>query len=272
MFLLCVYPLYFVVIASFSSPVEVSNGRVIILPKTVTLEGYMEVFSYIPLWRGYVNTIAYTIIGTSVNVILTICAGYALSRADLPGRQILTFIFTFTMIFQGGLVPRYLLVRDLGLLNTTWSMVLPSAVNVFYLIMCRTFFATTIPGELLDSARMDGSSNIGFFFRIVLPISPALIAIMVLYYAVFHWNSFFDAFLFLTDRKRHPIQLVLRDLIIQNESALIDTDPVAADERQRLAELIKFGAIIFSSLPILLFYPFLQKYFVRGVMIGALKG
>ncbi len=270
--LVCLYPLWFVVVASFSAPRQVAGGAVILLPKEITFEGYHEVFRYSPLWRGYWNTIVYTVLGTLVNVVCTLGGGYALSREDLPARGLFTFAFAFTLVFNSGLIPRYLLVRNLGMLNSLWAMILPNAVNVYYLFMCRTFFASTIPKELLDAARIDGCSTLEFFFRIVLPLSLALVAIMVLYYGVFHWNSFFDAFLFLSEKAKHPIQVVLRDLIIQNESASVDMDPMAADARQRLADLIKFGAIIFSSAPILMLYPFLQRYFVRGVMIGAIKG
>ncbi len=266
------YPLYFVVIASISGPTAVNTGRVILLPRELTLQGYREVLRHDPIWRGYANSIYYTVVGTVINVSLTIAAGYALSRKDLPLRRLFTFVFVFTLFFQGGLIPRYLLVRNLGLMNTVWALALPSAVNVFYLIICRTFFATTIPDELLDSARIDGCGTFRFFFQIVLPVSPAIIAIMTIYYAVFHWNTFFDGFLFMTNRERYPLQVVLRDLIIQNQSITLDMDPMAADERQRTADLIKFGAIIFASVPVLMLYPFLQKYFVKGVMIGSVKG
>ncbi len=266
------YPLYFVVIASFSAPEQVNAGKVVLLPHEITFEGYKEVLKYGPLWRGYINTILYTVVGTSINVALSLTAGYALSRDDLPAKKFLTVLFSFALFFNGGLIPRYLLVKNLGLLNNIGAMVLPNALNVVYLIMCRTYFKTTIPGELLDAARIDGSSTFRFFFQIVLPLSPALISIMFLYYGVFHWNSFFDAFLFLSDRTKQPIQVVLRDLIIQNQSASVDMDPMAADARQKLADLIKFGAIIFSSAPILMLYPFLQRFFVKGVMIGAVKG
>lgn len=269
---ICLYPLWFVVIASFSAPRQVNSGAVVLLPKEITFEGYVEVFKYSPLWRGYYNTIVYTVVGTIVNVVLTVTAGYALSRDDMPARGFFTFAFAFTLVFNSGLIPRYLLIRNLGMLNTMWAMVIPNAVNAYYLIMCRTYFASTIPGEILDAARIDGCSTFKFFFSIVLPVSQALIAIMILYYGVFHWNSFFDAFLLLSEKAKQPIQVVLRDLIIQNESASVDMDPMAADARQRLADLIKYGAIIFSSAPVLALYPFLQKYFVKGAMIGAVKG
>jgi len=266
------YPMYFVVIASFSAPVEVNAGKVVLFPKAITFDGYREVFKYAPLWKGYINTLMYAVIGTTINVGLSLTAGYALSRDDLPAKKVLTVVFTFALFFQGGLIPRFLLVKNLGLLNNIGAMVLPNAVNIVYLIMCRTYFKTTIPSELLDAARIDGSDTFTFFFRIALPLSSALISIMILYYAVFHWNSFFDAFLFLSDREKQPIQVVLRDLIIQNQSASMEMDPIAADERQRLADLIKYGAIIFSSAPVLILYPFLQRFFVKGVMIGAVKG
>lgn len=271
-FVLCIYPLYFVVIASFSDPVMVNTGKVILFPRGLTLDGYREVFAYSPLWTGYLNTLIYTVVGTLISASLTISAGYALSRKDLPGRNFFTLFFSFTMIFSGGLIPRFLLVKDLGLINSMWAMVLPNAVIVFYLIMARSFFQSTIPQDLIDAAKIDGCGNLRFFVTNVIPLSSAIIAIVCLYYAVFQWNSFFDAFLFLIDRDKHPIQLVLRDLIIQNESASMETDPMAADAKQRLANLIKYGAIVFSTLPILMFYPFLQRFFVKGVMIGSIKG
>jgi len=266
------YPLWFVVIASFSAPRQVNAGNVILIPREITFDGYSEVFSYGPLWRGYLNTILYAVVGTAINVAVTLTAGYALSRPETPARGFFTFAFVFTMIFNSGLIPRYLLVRNLGLLNTMWAMVLPNALNVYYLIMSRTYFQSTIPGEVVDASKIDGCSTFRFYFSIVMPLSQALVAIMVLYYGVFHWNSFFDAFLFLSDKEKQPIQVVLRNLIIQNESASVDMDPMAADARQQLADLIKYGAILFTSAPILMLYPFLQKYFVKGVMIGAVKG
>ena len=271
-FILCVYPLWFVLIASFSDPAMVNTGGVTVVPRGFTFDGFREVLAYNPLWKGYLNTVIYTVLGTAVNVGCTLPAGYALSRKDLKGRGFFTLFFAFTMIFNGGLIPRFLLVRNLGLMNTMGAMVLPNAVIVFYMIMARSYFQTSMPKDLLDAARIDGCGNLRFFFTMALPLSAALIAIITLYYAVFHWNSFFDAFLFLTDRDKHPIQVVLRDLIIQNESASMETDPMAADARIRLANLIKYGAIIFSTLPILMFYPFLQRYFVKGVMVGSIKG
>jgi putative aldouronate transport system permease protein len=269
------YPIYFVIIASFSNPAAIAVGDVTFLPVRPTLDGYRALLDYAPLWRGYANTILYTVTGTLLNVTLTLTGGYVLSRKDLVGRDFFMLLFAFTMVFSGGLVPTYLVVRGLGLINTLWAMILPQAVLYFYLVIARTFFQSTIPDELLDSARMDGCGNGRFFVQIVLPISPALIAIMVLYYAVFHWNAFFNAFLYISERDRYPLQLVLRSLIIQNRA--VSTDLTTADvqsvaERGRLAELIKYGAIVVSSVPILVLYPFLQKYFVKGVMIGAIKG
>lgn len=272
--LLVLYPLYFVVIASFSDPNLVNSGGVLLYPRGITLEGFKEVFRFGPLWRGYLNTIIYTVSGTALNVALTVSCAYALSRRDFYGRRVITGIFAFTMLFHGGLIPTYLLVRSLGLVDTMWAMILPGAVNFFYLSMCRTFFETTIPDELLEAARIEGSGNLRFFFSIVLPLSPALIAIMVLYYAVGHWNAFFNAFIYLMDRDKYPLQLVLRDIIIMNQAAAADmtTDAESLLEKQKLADLIKYGAIIFSTAPILMFYPFVQRYFVKGVMIGAVKG
>jgi putative aldouronate transport system permease protein len=268
------YPLYFVLIASFSDPNMVASGHVTFAPQGFTLAGYRAVLEYGPLWTGYANSLLYTITGTAVSATLTLTGGYVLSRKDLVGRNIIMLLLAFTMVFSGGLIPTYLIVKNLGMINTLWAMIIPSAVSYYYLVMCRTFFQTTIPDELLDSARMDGCGNARFFVRVVLPISPAIIAIMVLYYAVGNWNAFFNAFIYLNDQSKYPIQLVLRMLIIQNQSQANDmtNDVQSIQDRARLAELVKYGAIIFASAPVLVLYPFMQRYFVKGVMIGAIKG
>ena len=267
------YPLYFVVIGSFSDPDAIYEGRAWLLPADTTLEGYRRIFRDGSVWSGYANTILYAVVGTTVNVCLTIPAAYSLSRKDLRGRKGIAFFITFTMLFSGGLIPTFLLVKQLGLYNGIGAMVLPGAVSVWNLIIARTFFQTSLPDELLDSAMMDGCSNAQFFFRIALPLSGALTAIMVLFYSVWHWNSFFDALIYLQDEKRYPLQLVLRNILIANQvsdSMLSDMTSVA--EQQRVADLIKYGVIIVASVPMLMLYPFLQKYFVKGVMIGAVKG
>jgi len=267
------YPLYFVVIASFSSPEMVNAGRVWLYPREITVDGYRRIVADERIWIGYRNTILYTIAGTAVNLVMTLPAAYALSRRDLLGRVLITSIFAVTMFFSGGLIPRYLLVRDLGMLNSVWAMVLPNAVIFWNLIVSRSFFQTTIPMELYEAAVMDGSTNTRFFVSVVLPLSQAIIAVMALFYGVGHWNGFFDALIFLRSRELVPLQIVLRDILItvQLQSSMMD-DAETASLMQRISEQIKYGVIIVATVPILMAYPFLQRYFVKGVMIGAIKG
>ena len=266
------YPLYFVVISSFSAPANVMTGRVWLWPNGFTLESYRRVFRNQSIIIGYRNSILYTSLGTTINVSLTMLAGYALSRKDLRGRGLFMFVLTFTMFFSGGLIPTYLLVRNLGMLNTVWAMVIPNAVAVWNVIIARTFFASSIPDSMLDAAVMDGCSNFRFFTRIVIPISPAIVAVMVLFYAVGHWNSYFQALIYLTDDRRHPLQLVLRNILIMNTA---DQSMLAAEQAAELfqmVEIIKYAVIVVASVPLLVLYPFVQKYFVKGVMIGSFKG
>jgi len=268
-----IYPLYFILIASISDPNAIYNGEVWLLPKAVTFKGYYRIFHSDSIWVGYLNSLKYTFTGTLLNLLLTLPAAYALSRKHLSGRNIFMMIITFTMFFSGGLIPTYILIMKLGLRNTLGAMIFPEAVIVWYLIIARTFFQTTIPDELNDAASIDGATDLKFFIRIVLPLSPALIAIMVLYYGVYHWNAFFNALLYLEKEKLFPLQLVLRNILIQNEvSSEMVGDLSSVAEQQKLSDLIKYGAIAVASLPLLIAYPFLQKYFVKGVMIGSIKG
>ncbi len=272
--LIVLYPLYFILIASISDPNFVNLGRVVLWPRGITLDGYRRIFTDSQLWASYRNTILYTSTGTAINLALTTTAGYALSRKDLVGRNLVMGLLVFTMLFSGGLIPRYLLVRNLGLLNSIWAIILPHAVIVWNLIITRTFFQSTIPKELFEAALMDGCSNANFFAKVVLPLSPAILAVLVLFYGVFHWNAFFDALIFISNRDLHPLQLILRDILIsasQLQGMEMGFD-ASADEQMMIAETIKYGVIIVASVPILVLYPFLQKYFVKGVMIGAIKG
>ena len=271
-FLLVAYPLYFVIIASVSDPIAVYEGRVILYPIRPTLEGYARIFSYESLFVGYRNTLIYTLIGTSVNVILTITAGYALSRKELVGRNVMMMGVMFTMIFSGGMIPNYLLVRSLGLYNTMWALILPGAVSTWNLIVARTFFQQTIPDELREAADLDGCGDTSFFLRVVLPLSSSIIAVMILFYAVSHWNSYYNALIYLSSTSKYPLQLVLRNILIVNTLDDMVNDVSTQAAQQRMGDLIKYGMIIVSSLPLLILYPFLQKYFVQGVMIGAIKG
>ena len=271
-FLLVAYPLYFVIIASVSDPIAVYEGRVILYPIKPTLEGYARIFSYESLFIGYKNTIIYTLAGTAINVVLTVTAGYALSRKELVGRNVMMMGVMFTMIFSGGMIPTYLLVRQLGLYNTMWALILPGAVSTWNLIVCRTFFQQTIPDELREAADLDGCGDVAFFLRVVLPLSSSIIAVMVLFYAVSHWNSYYNALIYLSSTSKYPLQLVLRNILIVNTMDDMVNDVATQAAQQRMGDLIKYGMIIVSSLPLLILYPFLQKYFVQGVMIGSLKG
>ncbi len=274
--LLVLYPLYWIVIASISNPNLVNAGQVILLPKEITLTGYKKIFSFPAIISGYTNTFMYTIIGTVINVIITLCAGYALSRRDLPFRGFIMIIFIIPMYFGGGLIPTYLVVDSLGLVDTFWAMVIPNAMSVFNVILARTFFMSTLPDELLESALLDGCSNIKFLIRIAIPLSTALIAILVVYYGVGHWNSYFQALIYLRSPNRLPLQVVLREILIQqsdnNNMFSMLVLQQSELERHQLAQLIRYGIIVVSSAPLLILYPFLQKYFEKGVMIGSLKG
>lgn len=271
-FLLVAYPLYFVVIASISDPIAVYEGRVVLYPIKPTLEGYRRILSYSSLFVGYKNTIIYTLVGTSINVVLTITAGYALSRKELVGRNVMMMGVMITMIISGGMIPNYLLVRSLRLYNTMWALILPGAVSTWNLIVTRTFFQQTIPDELREAADLDGCNDTSFFLRVVLPLSSSIVAVMVLFYAVNHWNSYFNALIYLSSTSKYPLQLVLRNILIVNTLDDMVNDVATQAAQQRMGDLIKYGMIIISSLPLLVLYPFLQKYFVHGVMIGAIKG
>ncbi len=271
--LLVLYPLYFISIASISNPDLVNTGKVLLLPKDISFIGYERILNNTRLWLSYRNTILYTVLGTSINLSLTLPAAYALSRKNLDGRNILMALLVFTMLFGGGLIPTYLLVRSLNMVNTIWAMVIPNAVGVWNVIIARTFFQTTIPDELLDAAVVDGCSNTRFFIQIVLPLSKAIIGVLALFYGVGHWNSFFNALIYLRDFKLFPLQIVLRDILVSAQlqsDMMVDAETLA--EQLRTADTIKYGVIIVSTLPILMFYPFIQRYFVKGVMIGSIKG
>ena len=271
--LMCVYPLYFVLIVSFSDPNYVLTGQVILFPKGITLSGYEKILGEEDIWIGYKNTIIYTVLGTTINVILTTTAGYALSRKDLPGRRWILIFIVFTMFFNGGMIPTYMVVKDLHLIDTVWAMVLPTAVQVWNLMIARSFFETTIPSELLDAAMIDGCRTLRFFTQIVLPVSKAIIAVLVLFYAISHWNTFFNALIYLESEERFPLQIILRNILIQNQPNQSMMDDVATlVERQKAAELIKYGVIVVASVPVLVLYPFVQKYFVTGIMVGSIKG
>ncbi|MBR5962471.1 MAG: carbohydrate ABC transporter permease [Clostridia bacterium] len=270
--LVVAYPLYFIVIASISDPVDVNAGKVVFYPVKATLDGYRRILEYDSFFLGYRNTLIYTTVGTLVNMVLTLPAAYALSRKDLVGRNFFMMLISFTMIFSGGLIPTFLLVRDLNLLDTLWAVILPVAVSSWNLIVARTFFQQTIPDDLLEAAQLDGASNLQFFVRIVLPLSKAIIAVLVLFYAVSHWNNYSLALYYMRNNDKYPLQLVLRSILFENSMNDMVDDAANLAAQMRLGDLIKYGVIIASSLPLLILYPFLQRYFIQGVMIGAVKG
>ncbi|MFR1834002.1 MAG: carbohydrate ABC transporter permease [Lachnospiraceae bacterium] len=269
---LCVlYPLYFIVIASFSDPVAINNGQVSFWPVGFNTTGYQKIFENVKIWRSYSNTIFYTVVGTGINIFLTMMLAYPLSRKKFFARKPITLLVMFTMYFQGGLIPTYLWMNDLNLYNTPWVMVLLPAINVFNLIIAINFIKNNIPEELYEAASIDGCSHIKFFTRIVLPLSKTIIVVLVLYYGVAHWNEFMNGMIYLRDEGLYPLQLTLRNILLQNQaSGLGDVDSII--EQQKAAELIKYGAIIISTLPVLVIYPFLQKHFEKGVMVGSVKG
>jgi len=271
-FLTILYPLYFVVIASISNPDLVNTGKVVLYPRDVMFEGYARALKESKIWLGYRNTIVYTGLGTFINVFLTITAGYALSRRELFGRNIIMRLIVFTMLFSGGLIPVYLIVKGLGMTNTLWAMVIPNAVSAWNLIIARTYLQTNIPQELLEASLVDGCSYTRFFWAVAVPLSGAIIAVLALFYAVGHWNSFFQGLIYLRDYDKYPLQLILRDILLAQQVGESAEDAQTAAEMQRIADLMRYALIIIASLPVLALYPFLQRYFVKGVMIGALKG
>ena len=276
-FLIVAYPLYFVIISSFSDPVAVAGGKVTLYPVGITLDGYAKVFKTSEVMRGFANSLLYTFTGVAVNLLCTLPTSYALSRKDFPLRNPITFFYMVTMFVGGGMIPSYLVIKNTGLLNTMWALVIPGAVGVYNMIVARTFFITNIPLELMEAAKLDGCGNTRFFLSIVLPLSGAIIAILFLYYGVGHWNSYFSALLYIDDREKWPLQLELRNILLQNSVNMTKTtmtaEELAEKERQEaLKEMMKYSLIIISSIPVLIIYPFVQKYFVKGVMIGSVKG
>ncbi|WP_129723927.1 carbohydrate ABC transporter permease [Xylanivirga thermophila] len=267
------YPLYFIVIASISDPVAINNGKVWLRPVGVTFEGYRRIFKDEMIWTGYKNTILYTLVGTAINVMLTMMIAYPLSRKNFSGRRFLTIFLVITMYFNGGLIPTYIVVKNLGLVNNWWVMVLLGAVSTYNVIICRTFLQANIPEELYEAAAIDGCSHFNFFIKHVLPLSKAIIAVLALYYGIAHWNEFMKGLIYLRDEKLYPLQLILRAILIENQARDQMMDDVQYTmEKQQVGELIKYGIIIVASLPVLIIYPFLQKYFVKGVMVGSIKG
>lgn len=272
MMLLALYPLYFSLIASFSSPRAIYQGRVILFPADITLDGYLKIFSDHSIWTGYVNAIIYTAVGTFLNVLFTIPLAYAMSRREFPLGGVYMKIFVFTMYFYGGMIPLYFVVKQLGMLDTMWAVVLPTLISTYNLIIARSYFMNSIPEELKEAAFLDGCGYIGFFFKVALPLSKSIIAVMVLFYAAKQWNSYFESMIYLNTESKFPLQLVLRTILIDSQNAMAASDASTVAEKQQLVDLLKYGCVVVSSIPMLIFYPFVQKHFVKGVMVGAVKG
>ena len=274
---LTAYPLYFTTIASISDPYKVINGQIFFVPRNVTLEAYQNILKESQIWVGYRNTIFYTALGTLLHLCLTIPCAYVMSKRDLPGRGLLNAYFLFTMYFGGGLIPSYLLVKSLRLIDTPWVLIVLGAVSVYNMIVARTYFAASIPGDLYESARIDGAGELRTFFVIALPLATPILAVVGLYSAVGHWNGFFNAMIYTSKPRLQPLQLVLRNVLILNKSFEV-ADASSAEElayiarRAYLVQTMKYALVFVASAPVLCAYPFVQKYFIKGVMIGSVKG
>ena len=267
------YPLIYVLSSSFSSPNAVLSGQVLLWPVEFSLEGYTTVFRNNDILTGYYNSSRYMIIGTLFNVCMTMIAAYPLSRRDMPMRGFFMLVFTFTMFFSGGLIPNYMLMMNLSLIDTLWVMILPGLISVYNMIIARTFIQSNIPSDLLEATQIDGCGDARYFFVMVLPLSKAVIAVIALFYAVSHWNAYFDAFIYLNSRKLYSLQLFLREILVVNTiDPSLDMDPDTMTKKQGLADLLKYSLIVIASAPMMLIYPLAQRYFIKGVMIGSLKG
>ncbi|WP_059054120.1 carbohydrate ABC transporter permease [Paenibacillus senegalimassiliensis] len=273
--LVILYPLLFVVFASLSDPRHIFDQVLLLWPRGFTLEGYKRVFANGDIWMGFKNAVIYTALGTAVNVIMTTLAAYPLSRRDFRGRNVITMLFTFTMFFSGGLIPTYIVNEGLGIVNTMWVMIIPGAVSVYNMIIMRTYFQQNIPVELEESAFIDGATDIQLLLKVVLPLSTPIIAVMMMFYGVGRWNGYFDAMIYLSDRNLFPLQLILREILVQNQmgdAANQAMMSVNQSEVSALKQSIKYAVVVVSSVPVLLFYPVVSKYFEKGIMIGAIKG
>lgn len=271
------FVLIFVVSASFSDAKQVILGKVFLLPKGFNVDAYKAMLKQTDVWVGYRNSIFYTIFGTTINILLTVLLAYPLSRKDFKGKSALTIYFIITMYFGGGLVPTFLVVKACGLYNSIWSMLIPGAVQVYNVVICRTYFQSSVPYEIQESAKIDGCSDFGILFKIVLPISGPILAVLVMFFALGHWNNYFSALIYIKDRAKYPLQVFLSEILVRNQqvaiSSFMSEEQLASAQKQAdMAELLKYALVVVSSLPFMIIYPMLQKYFVKGIMVGALKG
>lgn len=272
-FLMVLYPFIYVVSASFSSGAAISSGKIVLLPVDISLDGYKIVFRNSDIFRGFLNSMIYTVLGTAINLAMTMTAAYCLSREDVPGGRVFLFLFTFTMFFSGNIITNYMLMRSLHFLNTIWSIIIPGAISAYNLIIARTFIKSSIPRELFEAAVADGCSDIRYYASIVLPLSKPVMAVLVLFYAVGHWNAYFNPMIYLSDRRKFPLSLFLKEILISTQ---IDpstiADPELAMKVATVAQSIQYALIVVTIIPIILIYPFIQKYFAKGIMLGSVKG
>ncbi|MDO4677141.1 MAG: carbohydrate ABC transporter permease [Eubacteriales bacterium] len=267
------YPLIYVVSASFSDPQAVISGKVVLWPVDVTLRGYQAVFKNPKIITGFANSLFYMFVGTAINLVMTMLCAYPLSRKEFTARNKIAALFVFTMYFSGGLVPNYMIVSKLGLINTRWAMLIPTAMSTYNMIIARTYMVNSIPDELYEAAQLDGCSPFKYLLKVIVPLSKPIIAVLALYYGIAKWNNYFDAMLYLNDPSKWPITMVLREILIQNQiDPTMLTDASALSKLQGMTELLKYAVIVVASVPVLMIYPFVQKYFVKGVTIGAVKG
>lgn len=272
-FIAIFYPLWYILVMSFDG--DIYNTALRLLPSKWSLNGYKAVFNYSRVWTGYRNSVLYMVLGTAVNMVVTICAAYPLSRKDLRFRRSISLLFVFTMYFSGGLIPTYLLISSLGMVDTIWAMLIPGAMSVYNMIVMRTYFETAIPGELREAASIDGCNNVVYLLKIVLPLSMPILAVIGMFYMVGHWNSFFNALLYLNNNDRFPLQMIIREILVINSvdsSAMADFDPESANAMMERMEIMRYSLVVVASAPMLILFPFVQKYFVKGLMIGAVKG
>jgi len=277
LFLIVAYPLYFIVISSVSEPLAVSQGRVVLWPVGFTWDGYSNVLRESAVMRGFFNSIVYTVVGVLINLFVTIPTAYSLSREDFHGKKWVSIFYVITMFVSGGLIPTYLVIKGLGMINTIWALTIPGCLSVYNMMVARSFFKTNIPRDLLDAARVDGCGDLRFFFQMVLPLSGAIIAILVLWYGVGHWNSYFSALIYISSPEKQPLQIELRNILLQNAASMqqmaLTPEMIKEKERQEaLRDLMKYSLIVIANLPVMIMYPLVQKHFVKGVTVGSLKG
>ena len=272
-FIAVLYPCIYVVSASISSGSAINAGKVVFLPVGFSLKSYEMILSDVDVWRSFLNSIFYTVVGTAFSVVMTVCAAYCLSRKDFPGGKIVMLMFTFVMLFSGGIIPHYLLVSNLGIRDTIWAVLLPGALSTHNLIVARSYIENSIPHELFESAMVDGCTDIGYFLRIVLPLSKSIIAVLVLFFGISRWNEYFRPMLYLQSRELYPLTLIVREyLVMGSMNASNIKDPEVAAQRTEMLAGLRYALIVISTAPIMMLYPFIQKYLVKGIMIGSVKG